>query len=105
MKLWYADLGIISIGVQNGGPEWLIHHGLQCLDRKHRCFYRRDRESTPAERALKGLLCPALTQPQIRFVQEYAMDRNATRSAIAAGFSRRTAGSQGSRLLTSAPPS
>ena len=27
------------------------------------------------------------------------MDRNATRSAVAAGFSRRTAGSQGARLL------
>jgi phage terminase small subunit len=42
---------------------------------------------------------PRVTPRQTRFVQEYAMDRNATRSAVAAGFSRRTAGSQGARLL------
>ncbi|CAM3474026.1 terminase small subunit [Parendozoicomonas haliclonae] len=35
-----------------------------------------------------------------RFVDEYIIDQNATRAAIAAGYSERTATSQGSRLLT-----
>nr|MDT0250467.1 terminase small subunit [Endozoicomonas sp.] len=37
-----------------------------------------------------------------RFVEEYLVDQNATRAAIAAGYSERTARSQGSRLLTNA---
>ena len=37
-----------------------------------------------------------------RFVDEYLVDQNATRSAIAAGYSEKTARSQGSRLLTNA---
>ncbi|CAM3536476.1 terminase small subunit [Parendozoicomonas haliclonae] len=35
-----------------------------------------------------------------RFVNEYLLDQNATRAAIAAGYSEKTARSQGSRLLT-----
>ena len=42
----------------------------------------------------------ALNARQTRFVAEYLTDFNATRSAIAAGYSPRTARSQGSRLLT-----
>ena len=37
-----------------------------------------------------------------RFVDEYLVDLNATRAAIAAGYSEKTARSQGSRLLTNA---
>ena len=35
-----------------------------------------------------------------RFIDEYLVDQNATRAAIAAGYSKKTAASQGSRLLT-----
>ena len=35
-----------------------------------------------------------------RFVDEYLIDQNATRAAIAGGYSEKTARSQGSRLLT-----
>ena len=35
-----------------------------------------------------------------RFVDEYLVDQNATRAATAAGYSKKTAKSQGSRLLT-----
>lgn len=37
-----------------------------------------------------------------RFVDEYLIDQNATRAAKAAGYSEKTARSQGSRLLTNA---
>jgi phage terminase small subunit len=40
-----------------------------------------------------------LTPQQRRFVVEYLKDFNATRAAIAAGYSEKTATSQGSRLL------
>jgi phage terminase small subunit len=40
-----------------------------------------------------------LTPKQERFVQEYLKDSNATQAAIRAGYSVRTAESQGSRLL------
>lgn len=40
-----------------------------------------------------------LTDKQIRFVQEYLIDLNATQAAIRAGYSERTAYSQGHRLL------
>lgn len=41
----------------------------------------------------------SLTKQQIRFVEEYLIDLNATQAAIRAGYSARTAGSQGQRLL------
>ena len=41
----------------------------------------------------------ALSQKQQSFVAEYLVDGNATRAAQAAGYSERTADSQGSRLL------
>lgn len=41
-----------------------------------------------------------LKQRRTRFVKEYLIDQNATRAAIAAGFSAKTANQQGSRLLT-----
>lgn len=41
----------------------------------------------------------ALTPKQERFVQEYLVDLNATQAAIRAGYSRKTADVQGSRLL------
>jgi phage terminase small subunit len=42
---------------------------------------------------------PALTPRQLRFVQEYLLDLNATKAAIRAGYSGRTANEQGSQLL------
>ena len=41
-----------------------------------------------------------LTPKQIRFVDEYLIDFNASRAAIAAGYSSSGAKVQGSRLLT-----
>jgi len=41
-----------------------------------------------------------LTPKQSRFIDEYLVDFNASRAAIAAGFSPRSAKVQGSRLLT-----
>ena len=41
-----------------------------------------------------------LTQKQERFCQEYLLDLNATQAAIRAGYSKKTARSQGQRLLT-----
>jgi phage terminase small subunit len=41
-----------------------------------------------------------LTQKQRVFVAQYLIDGNATRAAIAAGYSKKTAQMQGSRLLT-----
>jgi phage terminase small subunit len=41
-----------------------------------------------------------LTAKQERFVEEYLIDLNATQAAIRAGYSERTAKSQGQRLLT-----
>lgn len=40
-----------------------------------------------------------LTEKQRRFVEAYLLDPNATRAAIAAGYSEKTAHSQGPRLL------
>jgi len=40
-----------------------------------------------------------LTAKQRRFVDEYLIDLNATRAALRAGYSRRSAGQQASRLL------
>ena len=42
----------------------------------------------------------ALNDKQRRFVAEYLIDLNATQAAIRAGYSKKTAGSQGQRLLT-----
>lgn len=41
-------------------------------------------------------------QRRTRFIKEYLLDHNATRAAIAAGYSEKTAKQQGSRLLTDA---
>lgn len=43
-----------------------------------------------------------LHQRRTRFVKEYLLDQNATRAALAAGYSRKTAYAQGSRLLKDA---
>ena len=40
------------------------------------------------------------TDKQLKFTQEYLIDLNATQSAIRAGYSKKTAKSQGQRLLT-----
>ena len=40
-----------------------------------------------------------LTPKQSRFVAEYLIDQNATQAAIRAGYSKKTASSQGERLL------
>ncbi len=42
----------------------------------------------------------AMTPKQQRFVTEYLVDLNATQAAIRAGYSEKTARSQGQRLLT-----
>lgn len=41
-----------------------------------------------------------LSPQQLRFVQEYLVDLNATQAAVRAGYSEKTAKQQGSRLLT-----
>lgn len=43
-----------------------------------------------------------MTPRQQRFVEEYCLDLNATQAAIRAGYSAKTAGSQGERLLKNA---
>lgn len=43
-----------------------------------------------------------MNDKQRRFVDEYLIDQNATRAAIAAGYSPKTARAQGCRLLTNA---
>lgn len=43
-----------------------------------------------------------LNEKQRRFAEEYMVDMNATRAAIRAGYSEKTAPSQGSRLLKNA---
>lgn len=40
-----------------------------------------------------------LTEKQKRFCEEYLTDLNATQAAVRAGYRKRTAGSQGQRLL------
>lgn len=45
---------------------------------------------------------PALSEKQKRFVAEYLIDLNATQAAIRAGYSKKTATVQASRLLTNA---
>lgn len=42
---------------------------------------------------------PSAAAKRERFVREYLIDRNATQAAIRAGYSAKTAGSQGSRML------
>ena len=42
----------------------------------------------------------SLTPKQARFVEEYLVDLNATQAAIRAGYSAKTAYSQGQRLLS-----
>jgi phage terminase small subunit len=42
---------------------------------------------------------PSLNDKQGRFVDEYLIDLNATQAAIRAGYSEKTAGQQGERLL------
>lgn len=44
----------------------------------------------------------ALTDKQRRFVEEYLRDLNATQAAIRTGYSKKTAASQGERLLRNA---
>ncbi|MBZ4373272.1 terminase small subunit [Corallococcus sp. AS-1-6] len=55
----------------------------------------RSSRKTPADESRDQVL----TAKQERFVQEYLLDLNATRAARAAGYSERTAESQGSRML------
>ena len=43
-----------------------------------------------------------LTPKQIRFVEEYIIDMNATQAAVRAGYSEQTARKQGARMLTKA---
>jgi len=45
-------------------------------------------------------MAQGLTEKQQRFVDEYLIDLNATQAAIRAGYSVRTAKSQGQRMLT-----
>ncbi len=54
--------------------------------------------SPGAERAFRD--AGKLTPRQARFVDEYLIDLNATQAAIRAGYSRKTAQEQGSRLLS-----
>lgn len=47
-----------------------------------------------------GLVIKKLTDKQRRFVEEYLIDLNATQAAIRAGYSKKTAQEQSSRLLS-----
>ena len=47
----------------------------------------------------RGAVEEALTLQQVRFIEEYIVDCNATQAAVRAGYSEKTAGSQGSRLM------
>ncbi len=47
----------------------------------------------------QGVFVPNLTPRQRCFVQEYLTDLNATQAAIRAGYSKKAAPSQGSRLM------
>ena len=42
---------------------------------------------------------PQLTSKRVRFIEEYLIDSNATQAAVRAGYSPKTAYSQGQRLL------
>ncbi|MDX8348559.1 terminase small subunit [Cognatiyoonia sp. IB215446] len=44
----------------------------------------------------------ALNAKQAQFAREYIIDFNATQAAIRAGYSKKTAGPQGARLLSNA---
>ena len=60
----------------------------------------RHKATQAAERLLEGGAAPKLTPRQEMFVKEYLQDLNATQAALRAGYSKRTARSQGQRLLT-----
>lgn len=45
------------------------------------------------------MMTDALTPKQLRFIEEYLIDANATQAAVRAGYSTRTANQQGPRLL------
>jgi len=47
-------------------------------------------------------ICSELNDKQVLFVKEYLVDLNATQAAMRAGYSKRTAGKQGTRLLSHA---
>ncbi len=52
------------------------------------------------DKARQSMMKEKPTSRQARFVDEYLIDLNATQAAIRAGYSRKTAQEQGSRLLS-----
>ncbi len=60
----------------------------------------RDKATRMAEERQEGKTMSKLTPKQEMFAKEYLIDLNATQAAIRAGYSKRTAKSQGQRLLT-----
>jgi len=57
------------------------------------------KKPAPKKRAAAAAVRRELTPKQTLFVQEYLVDLNATKAAIRAGYSAKTASSQGERLL------
>jgi len=55
--------------------------------------------SKKAKKRVSNKLAGALTPKQRRFKDEYLVDTNATKAAIRAGYSKKTAQQQGARLL------
>jgi phage terminase small subunit len=60
------------------------------------------KKSAPAKPQGKQERSKAVKQRRTRFIKEFLIDQNATRAAKAAGFSPKTAHSQGQRLLKNA---
>nr|WP_246386828.1 terminase small subunit [Gluconacetobacter sacchari] len=77
--------------------------------RVQRLAHRRDRVAESARAQASAARCDdrgwrvgvtSLNDKQRRFVEEYLVDLNATQAAIRAGYSEKTARSQGQRMLT-----
>lgn len=57
------------------------------------------KRAAPKSKPTKSLTEPKFTDKQIHFMKEYVVHHNATRAATSAGYSKKTAYSQGQRLL------
>ncbi len=67
--------------------------------RKHKATKKKSPAKSPTAKTIKKPRKDELTPKQLRFCQEYLVDFNATQAAIRAGYSKKTAYSQGQRLL------
>jgi phage terminase small subunit len=72
---------------------------MPCMTRKSIATSTTPKKPATKKRAAGATARRKLTAKQELFVQEYLVDLNATRAAIRAGYSAKTAASQGERLL------